>query len=485
MELGISFLTLIAITLITAFFLFSKLFISKGQQPKNLPKGSLGYPIIGETFSFVKAQKKEKGNEWLEERICKYGPVFKTSLMGSPTVVFNGQAGNKFIMGAPLDVFASNKPITLQKILGKQSLAELSGSRYKLVKGAMLDFLKPECLQNYVKEMDELASSALVRETKGKETIGGVVFVKRLAFEMACKILLGIKDEQTVDALFEDFGVAFKALYSLPLNLPGTTFWRGIRARARTVDRVLPIIAKRREQLSKGILSPTNDLLSCLLALRDENNQPLSDDVVTDNFVFSVIASHDTSATLLSLMVWKLARDPNICNKVFEEQMEIIKQREEGAEERLTWGEIQKMKYTWRVAQEVMRTTPPLFGSFRKTLKDTNFAGYDIPKGWQVYWTSYGTHMNDEIFKNPKEFDPSRFENPTKPIPPFAFVAFGAGLRSCIGNEFARVETLTTIHNLVKRYEWSLVNPEEAITRQPMPYPSMGLPINIKPRYKI
>lgn len=90
--------------------------------------------------------------------------------------------------------------------------------------------------------------------------------------------------------------------------------------------------------------------------------------------------------------------------------------------------------------------------------------------------------MRDDIFKNPSEFDPCRFENPAKPIPPFAHVAFGGGLHSCIGNEFARVETLTTIHNLVKMYEWSLVNPEEAITRQPMPYPSMGLPINIKPR---
>jgi len=90
--------------------------------------------------------------------------------------------------------------------------------------------------------------------------------------------------------------------------------------------------------------------------------------------------------------------------------------------------------------------------------------------------------MNKDIFENPEKFDPSRFENRTKPTPPFSYIPFGAGLHYCIGNEFARVQTLITIHNFVKTYEWSQMKPEETITRRPMPYPSLGLPIKIKPR---
>jgi cytochrome P450 family 26 subfamily A len=59
-------------------------------------------------------------------------------------------------------------------------------------------------------------------------------------------------------------------------------------------------------------------MLSCLLAIRDENDEPLDDDIITDNFIFLFVASHDTSATLMSLMVWKLSRDQDVYYKVLE-----------------------------------------------------------------------------------------------------------------------------------------------------------------------
>lgn len=65
------------------------------------------------------------------------------------------------------------------------------------------------------------------------------------------------------------------------------------------------------------------------------------------------------------------------------EQKEVIKTTD-GTDGRLRWSDVQKMKYTWRVAQELMRVTPPVFGNFKKTTKDTSFGGFDIPKGWQV-----------------------------------------------------------------------------------------------------
>ena len=64
------------------------------------------------------------------------------------------------------------------------------------------------------------------------------------------------------------------------------------------------------------------------------------------------------------------------------EQEEIAKSKAPG--EALTWEDLTKMKYTWRVASEMLRINSPVILSFRRATQDIEYGGFIIPKGWQV-----------------------------------------------------------------------------------------------------
>jgi len=90
--------------------------------------------------------------------------------------------------------------------------------------------------------------------------------------------------------------------------------------------------------------------------------------------------------------------------------------------------------------------------------------------------------MDLGIFPDPAKFDPSRFENQSMAAaPPFSF---GGDPRICVGMEFARIETLVTMHYLVRRFRWKLCCKNDTFARDPMPLPLHGLPIELSRRYR-
>ncbi|CAN6565283.1 unnamed protein product [Malus baccata var. baccata] len=479
MELSLlQFITVSALTLIAIFAGYFKFKTSSYSLSKKLPPGSFGLPLMGVSISFIRAQNQDKIGEWIQTRIRKYGPygpVFKTSLMGSKTVVFTGQAGNRFVFSGSDNGIAGNQVATAAKVLGKHSIFELSGSRHKLVRNALMSFLKPESLQRFVGEIDSLVQKQLFQELDGKDLVQMVGLMKKITFKVTCSLFFGLPEGPEKDALLEDFTIVTKGLWAVPLNVPGTIFYRAMQARAR-ISQVLTKLMQNRQKEEKNKPSQKNDIISVFLRLRDEDGEPLQEEEIVDNFITLIIGSHDTTTILLSHFIRHLSTDP----KTRSEVLQVVKSVEARDDGKLRWSEIQMMKHTWRVAQELMRLTPPAFGNFKCASRDTSFDGFDIPKGYKVFWVASATHMDDKIFEDPKKFDPSRFESSSKSsYPPYTYIPFGAGPRICPGIEFARIEVLLIIHHLTKNYSWTSIIKDEPIRREPLPYPAMGLPVKL------
>ncbi|KAK4398510.1 Beta-amyrin 28-monooxygenase [Sesamum angolense] len=443
---------------------------------KRLPPGSLGIPVIGQSLGLLWAMRANTAEKWIADRATKYGPISKMSLFGKPTVFIHGQAANKLVFTSDGSKMSNHQTESVKRILGDRCLLELSGQDHMRVRKALASFLKPDSLKNYVGKMEEEIRLHLLMHWQGKQKVTVLPLMKTLTFNIICSLLFGLERGARRDSIVQYFQQMIGGMWSVPVNLPFTRFNRSLKASAEVQRMLKQLISEKRIELENGA-SSHQDLITCLLSILGEDNQELmSEDEIIHNIMLIMVAGHDTSSVLITFMVRILANDPNIHAAVLTEQDEIKKSKPSG--ELLAWEDLAKMKYTWRVAMETLRTVPPVFGGFRKTLEDIDYEGYIIPRGWQIFWVTSMTHLDDNIFPEPSKFDPARFENPAS-IPPYCYIPFRGGPRICPGYELAKIETLVTIHYLVTHFTWQLCCNDNGYRRDPMPVPNQGLPIQI------
>lgn len=445
----------------------------------HLPPGSYGWPVIGETLSLLRAGWDGKPERFIRERVEKHGggPVFKTSLLGDSMVVFCGIGGNKFLFGNENKVVAVWWPRSVKKLFGR-CLINATGEEAKWMRKMLHSFLCPDAFSRlYINTMDVVTQKHIHTHWQGKQEVKVYQAAKLYTFELACRLFMSLKDPKHIEKLGSQFNIFLKGIVQIPFNVPGTRFYSAMRAATAIRKELLIITRQRRVALDQKIASPSQDLLSHLLVSSDENGRFLTEAEIVNNIMTLLFAGHDTSSVCITLLMKTLAELPQVYEKVFREHMDIAESK--GPGELLQWDDIQKMRYSWNVVCESMRICPPVIGAFREALVDFTYAGYTIPKGWKLYWSAVSTNKDQNLFPNPTEFDASRFEGvgPT----PFSYVPFGGGPRMCLGKEFARLEILIFLHNVVKRFKWGLLIPDEKIKYDPMPTPVKGLPVSLQP----
>lgn len=139
----------------TAFLLFVFFIMKDRLSFKRVPPGPLGLPIIGQSIELLRAMRGGRGEEWLQERALKYGPISKLNVFGTPTVFLTGLAYNKFIFTCTEETLSSKQPTSFRRLLGERNILEMNSEDHKRMRGALLTFLKPEALKQYVGKIDE------------------------------------------------------------------------------------------------------------------------------------------------------------------------------------------------------------------------------------------------------------------------------------------------------------------------------------------
>lgn len=152
----------------------------------------------------------------------------------------------------------------------------------------------------------------MLQELSGKDAIRVVPLMKKITFKVTCTLLFGLPGGKELDQLLEDYTLVLNGAWTIPYNIPGTSFARALKARARIYKYFSHLIEKKKQKLGNGKVGSQDDIISKFLT---EN---LSEDKIFDNIISLMIASHDTTTTVVTLCIRQFARDVEVFNQVLQ-----------------------------------------------------------------------------------------------------------------------------------------------------------------------
>jgi cytochrome P450 len=285
-------------------------------------------------------------------------------------------------------------------------------------------------------------------------------------------------DGQLVDLVDEMFrlttGVALRALFSARIDAGDAqglrsaldVFLKGIYTRV-----ILPVTAglpvpgnlrfaralaywrgqvRRLIEESRALGAGGDDLMSRLIKARDDENQGMSDQELSDQVALLLLAGGETTSSAVVWALHLLNGHPQVLRALHAEVDAVLDGRV------ATWEDMPRLGLTARVVHEALRLYPPAWAIPRVCVRDTTLAGRTVRGGTMVIFSPYILHRRADQFPRPQNFDPDRWltAEPSAAAPRrAAFLPFGAGAAKCIGEDFGLAEAVLILSSVAARWD--------------------------------
>jgi pentalenene oxygenase len=214
------------------------------------------------------------------------------------------------------------------------------------------------------------------------------------------------------------------------------------------------------------------DLLSMLLLAEDGSGRPaMSDRQLHDEVMTILIAGAESIANTLAWACHEIAAHPWVQRRLLEEVDAVLAGRAAG------YADLARLQYTRRVVAETLRFRTQGWALSRTTTRETLIGGRRIPANAAIMYSPHALNHNPMFHPEPHRFDPDRWatEN-ARSIPRGAYIPFGTGNHSCIGEPFALAEMTLTLASIAAR--WRL---EPVPGRGPRPKVALTMPVDALP----
>lgn len=219
---------------------------------------------------------------------------------------------------------------------------------------------------------------------------------------------------------------------------------------------ILKIVRARR--------SPTHekDLLQLILdaakSYEESGGDQLPADVsaemfIVDNCKSIYFAGHENTGLTASWCLMLLAAYPEWQARARAEVLDVC------GSELPNDSMLRQMKVLTMIIHETLRLYPPVAFVVREALQDISFKRIEIPKGTNIEIPIPILHQQSELWgPDTYQFNPERFAKGIAKAckVPSAYIPFGIGSRTCVGQNFAMIELKVIVSMILSRFTFSL-----------------------------
>eukprot|EP00268_Persea_americana_P069074 TRINITY_DN9743_c0_g4_i1.p1 TRINITY_DN9743_c0_g4~~TRINITY_DN9743_c0_g4_i1.p1 ORF type:complete len:405 (+),score=66.76 TRINITY_DN9743_c0_g4_i1:107-1321(+) len=388
-------------------------------------------------------------------------------MFGSPTIMVTTPETCKQVLMDD-DNFKPGWPIATLKLIGRKSFVALSHEEHRWIRKLTAAPVNGhEALSVYLEYIEGAVLSAL-EKWSGMGEIHFLTELRKLTFRIITYIFLSSEGDPVMEALEKEYTDLNYGIRAMAINLPGFAYYRALKARKKLVAILQSVLTERRESRARNARKAKKDMMDSLIEVEDENGRKFTDEEIIDLLIMYLNAGHESSGHITMWATVLLQENPEFFAKAKAEQEKIIKNRPP-SQKGLLFKEVRQMDFLSKVVDETLRVINFSSMVFREATSDVNINGYTIPKGWKVQVWFRSVHMDPEVYPDPKEFNPDRWDVYTPRAG--AFIPFGAGSRLCPGNDLAKMEISIFLHYFLLGYKLKLSNPKCPARYLPHPRP--------------
>jgi cytochrome P450 len=409
----------------------------------------------------------------LFEHLRRFGRAAHYRILFRDVVLFHDPADIREVLIDKAASFGKDRTQKRIKILLGEGLITSDGEAHKRGRRIAAPAFHRQRIQHYAGQIVEL-SHALSAQWEPGAPLNIAAEMMRLALQITARTLFDTEVTPEIHVINDQVNIImdlYNYLVAMPraellLNSPLPGMRRFRHAKARLDEVVDGMIKARRAEIAAGsALEERGDLLSMLLASRDEQAEgdglKLGAEELRDQVLTLFLAGYETVANALAWTWLLLGQNPAAEAKLHEELDAVLAGRLP------TLEDLPRLEYITMVLSESMRLYPPAWAMGREALEDVSIGPYRLQKGSMVFFSQYIVHRDPRWFPHPERFWPERFTAEAKAARPrFAYFPFGGGGRQCIGESFAWMEAALALATIAQRWRLALV-PGQIIEPQP------------------